>query len=51
VTDQLGVLPAATVLLDDLAGNIEGARAAAWQAILVESDHAAAIAELDTLLH
>jgi epoxide hydrolase-like predicted phosphatase len=50
VTDQLGTQPHATVLLDDLAGNVAGARAVGWHAILVGSDHAAAIAELHALL-
>ena len=50
VTDALGTAPEATVLLDDLEGNVEGARAAGWHGILVGADHAAAIAELDDLL-
>jgi putative hydrolase of the HAD superfamily len=50
VTEALGVAPDATVLLDDFEGNVAGARAAGWQAVLVGSDRAAAIAELDALL-
>ena len=50
VTSALGVRPEATVLLDDFEGNVEGARAAGWQAVLVGVDHAAAIAEVDALL-
>ena len=50
VTEALGVAPGATVLLDDLPDNVDGARAVGWKGILVGSDHAAAIAELDRLL-
>jgi epoxide hydrolase-like predicted phosphatase len=50
VTEALDAAPAATVLLDDFAGNVNGARAVGWQAILVGSDQAAAIAELEGLL-
>jgi len=50
VTAALDVAPAATVLLDDFAANVNGARAVGWQGILVGSDRAAAIAELDELL-
>jgi len=50
VTEALDVAPSATVLLDDFAGNIDGARAVGWHGILVSSDHAAAVAEVDSLL-
>jgi putative hydrolase of the HAD superfamily len=50
VTNALGVAPGSTVLLDDFEGNIDGARAVGWHAILVGSDHAAVIAALDDLL-
>ena len=43
VTEALdAALPGQHVLLDDFAGNVNGARAVGWQAILVGSDHAAA---------
>jgi epoxide hydrolase-like predicted phosphatase len=48
--EQLGgVAPAAAVFLDDAPGNVEGARRAGLQAILVE-DVDTALAELDALL-
>lgn len=50
VTSALGVAPGSTVLLDDLEGNIDGARAAGWHAVLVGTDRLAAVAELDELL-
>ena len=50
VTTALGVTPGSTVLLDDLEGNVDGARAAGWHAVLVGADRTAAIAELDRLL-
>lgn len=50
VTGTLGVAPAATVLLDDIAANVAGARRSGWHAIQVGADHAAGIAELDALL-
>jgi putative hydrolase of the HAD superfamily len=50
VTDQLGVPPAATVLLDDLPGNVDGATAVGWHGILVGADRGAALRELTALL-
>ncbi len=41
VTEALDVAPTTTVLLDDFAGNVNGAHAVGWQGILVGSDHAA----------
>jgi putative hydrolase of the HAD superfamily len=49
VSAQLATGSGSTILLDDFAANVEGARAAGWQSILV-ADHVAAIAELDALL-
>jgi len=50
VTDRLGVNPGSVVLVDDFEGNVEGARRAGWHAILVGSDHAAAMTALAALL-
>ena len=48
--DQLGVAADRSVFLDDAAGNIAAARALGMTGILVEDDHAPAMAELDRLL-
>lgn len=49
--DRLGgIAPEAAVFLDDAEGNVAGARAAGLHAIFVE-DVAAALSELDDLLH
>jgi putative hydrolase of the HAD superfamily len=50
VTDRLGVEPEATLLVDDIAANVNGARRAGWHAILVDSDHAAAMTALAAVL-
>jgi putative hydrolase of the HAD superfamily len=50
VLQQLGVEAEEAVFLDDAVGNIEAARALGMRAILVEDDHAGALAELDRLL-
>ena len=47
---QLGVEPSESVFLDDVAGNVEAARAVGMHAILVEDDHVGALAELERLL-
>ncbi len=50
VTDRLGVDQGSVVLVDDFEANVEGARRAGWHAILVGSDHAAAMTALAALL-
>jgi len=50
VTAKLGVEPAATVLLDDLAANVVGAQRVGWQAILVGADPQQAVDDLESLL-
>jgi epoxide hydrolase-like predicted phosphatase len=48
--DQLGVAAERSVFLDDAPGNIAAAEALGIRGILVEDDHAPAMAELDRLL-
>jgi putative hydrolase of the HAD superfamily len=48
--DQLGVAAERSVFLDDAPGNIAAAEALGITGILVEDDHAPAMAELDRLL-
>ena len=48
--DQLGVAAERSVFLDDARGNIAAAEALGITGILVEDDHAPAMAELDRLL-
>jgi putative hydrolase of the HAD superfamily len=50
VTDRLGVEPGATLLVDDIAANVDGARKAGWHAILVEADHTEAMSALAAIL-
>jgi putative hydrolase of the HAD superfamily len=50
VTERLGVDPGSVVLVDDFEANVDGARRAGWQAVLVGSDHAAAMTALTDLL-
>jgi putative hydrolase of the HAD superfamily len=50
VTRRLGVDPGSTLLLDDIAANVDGARSAGWHAILVGSDHTVAMTALATAL-
>lgn len=46
VTRRLDVDPGSVVLVDDFEANVDGARRAGWHAILVGSDHGAAMAAL-----
>lgn len=48
--DQLGVAPERSVFLDDAPGNIAAAEALGMTGILVEDDHAPAMARLDQVL-
>lgn len=48
-TDLLGVAPERTLLVDDVAANVEAARAAGWAAVL-HRDAASTIAEVEPLL-
>ena len=50
VTDRLGVEPGATLLVDDIAANVDGARKAGWHTILVEADHTEAMSALAAIL-
>jgi putative hydrolase of the HAD superfamily len=47
--ERVGAAPGQLVLLDDVAANVEAARAAGWQAVL-HRDTAASIAAVDALL-
>jgi putative hydrolase of the HAD superfamily len=50
VTERLGVDPDSVVLVDDFEANLDGARRAGWHAVLVGSDHEAAMTALANLL-
>ena len=50
LTELGGVDPGRSVFLDDYLGNVEAARRVGMFGILVESDPAGALAELDRLL-